>query len=182
MFHAHHVADVCTDRRGCGLKTVFVYQVGLVLPGVGAMNSASASIEFDIIARKEADKFHMAVDAFARDGSLPHECVFTELSRRMVIIRNVSGCPHVYNGWKNIAALVDTWSDRDKWEAGVAVELREKALSASSPTGSASNCMYTLQRTGATDHIACMVSFQSWKCAAGQRTYEPARGVWCRSG
>ena len=125
------------------------------------MNSAASSIEFDIISCKEAEKFNMAVEAFARDGSLPHECVFTELSRRMNIIGNVTACPHVYNGWKNIAALVDIWSDRGKWEACVAVELREKALSLSPTAGWTSNCMYTLQRIGATDHIACMVLLQS---------------------
>ena len=114
------------------------------------MSSASLSLEFDIIVSRERDSFSQAMDAYSRDGSLPHECVFTELSRRMTIIRNVSQCPHVYNGWKNISALVETWSDRDMWELCVKKEKSELALLASRTTGGTCNGMFTFQRIGAT--------------------------------
>ena len=69
--------------------------------------------EFDQILEQEVLDFNKAVEAYARDESVPHECVFTELSRRMNIIRNASQCTNVYNGWQNLATLVETWSDRD---------------------------------------------------------------------
>ena len=77
------------------------------------MSDASLSVEFDQIAQKEVDDFNKAVEAYSRDGSLPHECCFTELSRRMIMLRNVSQCKHVYIGWRNISRLVETWADRD---------------------------------------------------------------------
>ena len=81
--------------RACGLETVLPVSDGLVILAARAMSSASTSIEFDKIAQNEIANFNCAVDAFARDGTLPHECCFTELSRRMNIIRNVSQCQHV---------------------------------------------------------------------------------------
>jgi hypothetical protein len=116
----------------------FAYQHGHIILGI-LMSSASLSLEFDTIVAQERDSFSKDMDAYARDGSLPQECVFTELSRRMTIIRNVSQCPHVYNGWKNISALVETWSDRDMWELCVKKEKSELALLASRTTGGTCN-------------------------------------------
>ena len=119
----------------------------------------------------EEDRFTKASDAYARDGSLPHECVFTELSKRMSIIQNVSRFPlNVYNGWKNVAALVATWSDRDMWEACVKKELSELALLASNTTGGTCNGMFTCQHIAATDYMLCMVFFHFQQGAVVHRT------------
>ena len=69
--------------------------------------------ELEQILEQEVADFNKAVEAYARDQSVPHECVFTELSRRMNIIRNASQCTNVYNGCKKLAMLVETSSDRD---------------------------------------------------------------------
>ena len=153
----------------------FAYQHGHIILGI-SMSSASLSLEFDTIVAQERDSFSKAMDAYARDGSLPQECVFTELSRRMTIIRNVSQCPHVYNGWKNLSALVETWSDRDMWELCVKKEKSELALLASRTTGGTCNGMFTFQRIGATDYMVCMVPFHSQQGAVVHRTMRTC--VW----
>ena len=122
----------------CGLET-FCLSHRLLILGVGAMSSASSSLEFDDLAAKEMANFNKAIDAYARDGSLPHECVYTELTRRMTIIRNVSQCPHVYNGWKNLSWLMATWMDRDLWEAAARTEMKDKASSSPTTSGWMSN-------------------------------------------
>ena len=132
--------------RACGLETVLPISHGLIILAARAMSDASLSVEFDKIAQKEIDDFHKAVDAYLRDGSLPHECCFTELSRRMIIIRNASQCKQVYSGWGNISRLVETWADRDLWEACVKKETAQKASSASCPSGQASSGMFMFQR------------------------------------
>ena len=134
--------------RACGLETVLLSSNGLHILAARAMSDASLSVEFDQIAQKEVDDFNKAVDAYLRDGSLPHECCFTELSRRMIIIRNVSQCKHVYSGWRNISRLVETWADRDLWEACVKKEMSQKASSISCPPGRASSGMFMFQRVG----------------------------------
>ena len=175
IFRAKDPAAECNRRTCLWARDLFAYQHGLVILGI-SMSSASLSLEFDTIVAQERDSFSKASDAYARDGSLPHECVFTELSRRMTIIRNVSQCPHVYNGWKNIAALVETWSDRDMWEACVKKELSELALLASRTTGGTCNGMFTFQRIGATDYMVCMVPFHSQQGAVVHRTMRTC--VW----
>ena len=140
------------------------------------MSSASLSLEFDIIVSRERDSFSQAQDAYCRDGSLDHECVFTELSRRMTILRNVSQCPHVYNGWKNISALVETWSERDMWELCVKKERSVLAQLAPRTTGGTCNGMVTFQRIGATDYMVCTVPFHSQQGAVVHRTMRT--GVW----
>jgi hypothetical protein len=112
------------------------------------MSGAMSISELEQILEQEVADFNKAVEAYARDQSVPHECVFTELSRRMNIIRNASQCTNVYNGWKNLAVLVKTWSDRDMWDLCVKQELSEKQSSASSTTGSSSNGMFTFQLIG----------------------------------
>jgi hypothetical protein len=134
--------------RACGLETVLPSSNGLHILAARVMSDASLSVEFDKIAQKEVDDFNKAVEAFSRDGSLPHECCFTELSRRMLIIRDVSQCKHVYSGWRNISKLVETWADRDLWEACVKKETAQKASSASCPSGRASSGMFMFQRVG----------------------------------
>ena len=175
ILRAKDPAAECNRRTCLWARDLFAYQHGLVILGI-SMSSASVSLEFDTIVAQERDSFSKASDAYARDGSLPHECVFTELSRRMSIIRNVSQCPHVYNGWKNIAALVETWSDRDMWEACVKKELSELALLASRTTGGTCNGMFTFQRIGATDYMVCMVPFHSQQGAVGHHTMRTC--VW----
>ena len=140
------------------------------------MAGAMPISELEHLLEQEVADFNKAVEAYARDQSVPHECVFTELSRRMNIIRNSSQCTNVYNGWKNIAALVETWSDRDMWEACVKKELSELASLASTTTGGTCNGMFTFQRIGATDYMVCMVPFHSQQGAVGHRTMRTC--VW----
>ena len=122
----------------CGLEP-FCLSHRLLFLGVGAMSSASSSLEFDGLAAKELANFHKAIDAYARDGSLPHNCVFTELTRRMTIIHNVSQCPHLYNGWKNLSGLMETWMDQDLWEAAARTEMKDKASLSPTTSGWMSN-------------------------------------------
>ena len=112
---------------------------GLVILAARAMSEASARTDFDKIAQQEVGDFNNAVDAFARDGSLPHESCFTELSRRMTIIHNVSQCPHLYNGWKNLSGLMETWMDQDLWEAAARTEMKDKASLSPTTSGWMSN-------------------------------------------
>ena len=56
--------------RACGLETVLPVSDGLVILAARAMSSASTSIEFGKIAQNKI--VNCAVDAFARDGTLPH--------------------------------------------------------------------------------------------------------------
>ena len=147
--------------RACGLETVLPSSSGLHILAARAMSDASLSGEFDKIAQKEVDDFNKAVDAYLRDGSLPHECCFTELSRRMIIIRNVSQCKHVYSGWRNISRLVETWADRDLWEACMKKQMSEQASSASCASGRASDGMFMFQRNGRGNLTIWMVAFAS---------------------
>ena len=169
IFRAKDLAAECHRRTCLWARDLFAYQDGLVIFGI-SMCSASVSLEFDKIAAQERDRFSKASDAYARDGSLPHECVFTELSRRMSIMRNVSQCTHVYNWWKTVAALVETWSDHDMWEAAVKKELSDLALLASKTTGGTCNGMFMLQHIGATDYMVCMVPFHSQQGAVVHST------------
>ena len=153
----------------------FAYQHGHIILGI-SMSSASLSLEFETIVAQERDSFSQVMDAYIRDGSVPQECVFTELSRRMTIIRNVSQCPHVYNGWKNLSALVETWSDRDMWELCVKKQKSEVAVLASRTTGGTCNGMLTFQRIGATDYMVCKVPFHCQKSAVGHHTMRTS--VW----
>jgi hypothetical protein len=139
VFRAKDLAAECNRRTCLWARDLVAYQEGCAILGVGAMSSAFVSLEFDVLAAKEVDKLNKAIDAYARDGCLPHECVFTELTRRMTIIRNVSQCTHVYNGWKNLSTLMETWMDRDLWEAAARTEILEKA----SPSPSTSGCTNT---------------------------------------
>ena len=138
VFRAKILQPNAIAAGACGLET-FCLSHRLLFLGVGAMSSASSSLEFDGLAAKEKANFNKAIDAYARDGSLPHNCVYTELTRRMTIIRNVSQCPHVYNGWKNLSWLMDTWMDRDLWEASARREMKDKESSSPTTSGWMSN-------------------------------------------
>ena len=138
IFRAKILQPNAIAAGACGLE-IFCLSHRLLFLGVGAMSSASSSLEFDGLAAKELANFNKAIDAYARDGSLPHNCVFTELTRRMTIIHNVSQCPHVYNGWKNLSGLMDTWMDRDLWEASARREMKDKESSSPTTSGWMSN-------------------------------------------
>ena len=156
--------------RACGLETVLLSSNGLHILAARVMSDASLSVEFDQIAQKEVDDFNKAVEAYSRDGSLPHECCFTELSRRMTIIRDVSQCKHVYSGWRNVSKLVETWADRDVWESAMKKHLSEQPSSTSSTTGWVSNGMFTLLHTGSGYFMICMVPLESRQRAFVHRT------------
>jgi hypothetical protein len=147
--------------RAWGLETVLPSTHGLLILATRAMSDASLSVEFDRIALAEVGAFNKAVDDHLRTGSVQHECVFTELSRRMNIVRNVSNSKHVYSGWRNISRLVETWSDRDLWEAAIQKELSEKASSAPSAAGQASNGTFMFQCNGRGNLVRWMVAFAS---------------------
>lgn len=166
---AKDLAAECHRRTCWWARDFFAYQNGLDIFGI-SMFGESPSYKFDKIAAQERDRFSKATDAYARDGSLPHEDVFNELSRRKSIMSMVSQCTHVGNWWKTVAALVETWSDHDMWEAAVKKELSDLALMASKTTGGTCNGMFMFQHIGATDYMVCMVPFHSQQGAVVHST------------
>ena len=128
--------------RACGLETVLPSTHAFLIMATRAMPDASPFIELERLSQAEVVAFNKAVDDYIRSGCVQPQCEFTEICRRMNIIRNVSNCKHVYGGWRTVAQLVETWSERDLWEAAAITEISEKAAWKTWAAGQASNVMF----------------------------------------
>lgn len=127
-----------------GLETVLPTSLDAPVAAACAMSDRAPYMDFDKIVRKEVDDFNKAVENFKRDGSLPFECCFTEVSRRLNLIRSVGQNQNVYHVWRTISVLVETWNDRDMWEGCVKNELRGALSSTSTATGGGSSRVFML--------------------------------------
>ncbi len=126
---------------GCGLETVLPVSFDAFLGAAFAMSWASSSAQDGKveIAKKERFLFNRAVEAYTRDGTLPSECGFNELSRRLTIIRTVCQGQNASKEWSTVSDLVETWVDRDIWEACVRTLPRDAEPSTSTGKGRASS-------------------------------------------
>jgi len=109
--------------------------------------------EMQQLVRREALAYNTLVENYRRTRTVPGNDRWTELNRRLCILKKACDGKDVNEAWDHVETLVETWRDLDRWEAAVRVELQKAAAATGSATGLAGT--YPLIRCCQSKSSAC---------------------------